>query len=161
MISTLLQQAIDGLHIQDVYLRWTQSQCNEGFRPQDADFSALHVQQMHVVKQVKIFEIEGDGKLLQVSVLLGMRWVIPAVDNEEPEIKALVEAEFIAEYRFANEVTQEGVDEFAQKNVIYHIWPYWREFLSTQTERLRLPRVTLETIQLPHHRLQNRQDNLS
>ncbi len=154
MISVALQQAIDGLLIQDVYVRWTQSQCAEGFRPQGFDFSTLHAQQMCMVKHAEVFEIAGDGKLLKVAILLGMRWVLPLVEGKVPDVKAMVEAEFIAEYRFESEVVQEGVDEFAERNAIYHVWPYWREYLSSQTERLRLPREMLSTIQLSHHKLQ-------
>jgi hypothetical protein len=153
-ISSDLQQAIDGLQIQDVYLRWTHSECAEGFRPQYEDFSAMHLQQMHVLKRAEVFEIEGDGKLLQVQVLLGARWVLSAPEGAEPEVKAFIEAEFIAEYRFTTEIVQVGIDEFSQKNASYHVWPYWREYLAAQTERLRLPRVVLPVMQLPHHKLQ-------
>lgn len=151
MISTALQQAIDNLQIQDVYLRSSRSECVEDFRPQYEDFSLLHLQQMHIVKQATVFEIEGDGRLLQVQILLGARWVVTS-SVDEPDIKAFIEAEFIAEYRFKSNIEQTAIDEFAQKNASYHVWPYWREYLASQTERLRLPRVILPTMQLGYHK---------
>ncbi len=153
MISAELQQAIDSLQIQDVYLRWTKSECLAGFRPKYGDLSSLLLQHMHVVRQAEVFEVDGDGQLLQVLILLGARWVVPSKqEGGEPEVKALIEAEFIAEYRGAEGVAQACIDEFAQRNASFHVWPYWREYLAAQTERMRLPRVVVPTMQLPHHR---------
>ena len=152
MISTALQQAIDALQIQDLYLRWSRSETAEGFRAMAADFSAIHVQQMQMLKKAEAFEADGEERLLRVSMLLGARWVLPDDNNPEPSVKALIEAEFVAEYRYTPELARPALDEFAQKNVIYHVWPYWREFVSSHAERLRLPRVTLPMLQLLHHR---------
>ncbi len=152
-ISAELQQAIDGLQIQDVCLRWTRSECGEGFRPKYEDFSALHVQQMHIVRQAELFDTAGGARLLHVHILLGTRWVLPALEGGEPTEKALVEAEFVAEYLVKADIPQPCINEFAEKNASYHVWPYWREFLAAQTERLRLPRVILPAIQLQHHRM--------
>lgn len=154
MISPALQQAINSLKIQDVYLRWAHSECIEGFRPQSEDFSKLQEQQMLVVKQAEVFEIAGNGYLLKILILFGFRWVNSVTENAEPEVKAWIEAEFIAEYQFTADLSQDSINEFASKNASYHVWPYWREHLATQTEKLRLPRAVLPTMQLPHHTLQ-------
>lgn len=151
MVSELLQQAINALQINDVFLRSSQATCADDFRPKYADFSALHLQQMHVVKQTALFEVKGDGKLFHVHILLGTRWVQQTPQSTEPEVAALVEAEYVCEYRLHTDVAQEALDEFANQNASYHVWPYWREFLASQCERMRLPRLVMPTRQLPHH----------
>lgn len=157
MISDALQQAIDHLHIQDVYQRWNQSRCAEGFYPQEADFNQLQSQQMHAVRRSEVFSTSDRQKLLRVMLVMGIRWTVPAVqeggseETVEPDIKALIEAEFVAEYWFTADLPNECLDAFAQKNASYHVWPYWREYLMSQSERLRLPKVMLATRQLLHH----------
>jgi len=144
--SKKLQRAIDHLTIQDVYIKSTQSQCNEGFDPKTTELDELLVQQMHSVQKSEVLKINESGLLVRIYVRLGTRWVTPN-DNEEPDVKAFIEAYFIAEYRMTEDLEPECIDEFAQHNASFHVWPYWREFLSSQCERLRLPRVVLPTVQ--------------
>ena len=147
-VSKSLQQAIESLHIADVYLKATRAQCVDDFDPKFVDAQAeLQVQQMHVVRRSEVIQVEGDGQLLRVYILLGARWTMPR-EGDEPEVKAFVEADFIAEYLMTAPLEQAAIDEFALKNASYHVWPYWREFLSSQCEGLRLPRVVLPTTQL-------------
>lgn len=144
--SKKLQRAIDHLTIQDVYIKSTQSQCNEDFDPKTTELDELLVQQMHSVQKSEVLKINESGLLVRIYVRLGTRWVTPN-DNEEPDVKAFIEADFIAEYQMTEDLEQECIDEFVQHNASFHVWPYWREFLSSQCERLRLPRVVLPTVQ--------------
>lgn len=145
-VSKSLQQAIDGLVIHDVYVKSCQAQCADDFDPKSTQLDALLVQQMHVVHRSEWVEIDGDGQLVRIYIRLGTRWVSPEEDNEQ-DIKAFIEADFIAEYQVNQTLEQDAVDEFALKNASYHVWPYWRELLSSHCERLRLPRVMLPTVQ--------------
>lgn len=145
-VSKSLQQAIDGLVIHDVYVKSCQAQCADDFDPKSTQLDALLVQQMHVVHRSEWVEIDGDGQLVRIYIRLGTRWVSPEEDNEQ-DIKAFIEADFIAEYQVNQALEQDAIDEFALKNASYHVWPYWRELLSSHCERLRLPRVMLPTVQ--------------
>ncbi|AYV39037.1 hypothetical protein V6S06_22530 [Aeromonas hydrophila] len=146
-VSKSLQQAIESLHIADVYLKATRAQSQDEFDPKFFDAQTeLQVQQMHVVRRSEVIQIEGDGQLLRVYIRLGARWIMPR-EGDEPEVKAFVEGDYIAEYQMVVPLEQAAIDEFALKNASYHVWPYWREFLSSQCERLRLPRVVLPTTQ--------------
>lgn len=147
-VSKKLQQAIDSLVINDVYLKSTQAQCEDHFDPKSADnLQVLSVQQMHVVRKSEVIQVDGDGQLVRIYIRLGARWVSQQEESDEPSIQALIEGEFIAEYLVTNPLEQAAIDEYALKNASYHVWPYWREFLSSQCERLRLPRVVLPTVQ--------------
>lgn len=147
-VSKKLQQAIDSLVINDVYLKSAQAECEDDFDPKSADsLEVLSVQQMHIVRKSEVIQVDGDGQLVRIYIRLGARWVSHQEEDEEPDIKALIEGEFIAEYLVTDSIEQEAIDEYALKNASYHVWPYWREFLSSQCERLRLPRVVLPTVQ--------------
>lgn len=153
MIDANLQKAIDNLQIQDVYLRNTMASCVDDFDPKySSNLANFTLQQMQLVRQSTVVEVEGDGRLLRVYMLLGTRWVEPLQDAEEPKVRAVIEAEFVAEYRITDALAQDCIDEFAKKNAGYHVWPYWREYLASQCERLRLPRLVLPAVQLPHYR---------
>lgn len=156
MVSLELQSAIDSLQIEDVYLHVSQATCVNDFDPKYfPDFNLLAVQQMQAVRGTSLVELDNAKQLLRVFVVLGTRWVEPLTETQadgEPKVCALIEAEFVAEYFLKEKLEQNCIDEFAQKNAIYHVWPYWRELLASQCERMRLPRLTLPSNQLAHHR---------
>ncbi len=153
--SPELQQAIDSLKIRDVYLRELDARCLGDFDPKyAADLDKLLVQQMHLVRQSQIVELDGEARLLRIFVRLGARWVDAKEPDEASSIRALVESEFIAEYEMDGALEEDAINEFSLQNASYHIWPYWRELLSSQCVRMNLPKVMLPMVQLAHNRHQ-------
>ncbi len=153
MISSNLEAAIKALKIQDVYVRDQVANCRDDFNPKyEPDLESLTVQQMHLVRQSNVFEADEGICLLQVFIRLGARWVNPAEASEELSIRAIIEAEFIAEYTMSQKLDQQSIDEFALKNASYHVWPYWRELLSSQCARMHLPRLVMPTVQFAQNR---------
>lgn len=149
-----LQKAIDTLHIQDVYLRDLKAGSADGFDPKyAAEIETLQVQTMHAIKEAQVVEQDQENvRLLRVFVALGVRWVDTGVTDEETSVRALIEAEFVAEYAM-DELLEKGcIDAFALRNVSYHVWPYWRELLMSQCWRMRLPRLMLPAVQFAHNR---------
>lgn len=143
-----LQKAIDSLVINDVYLKTAQSSCVGDFEPKY--FSALdtlQIQQMHSVQESIVVTLDDNITLLRVLIRVGVRWIGPENTEDNPDIKAFIEADFIAEYVMKSELEQACIDEFSLKNASYHVWPYWREYLGSQCERLRLPRLMLPMVQ--------------
>ncbi len=156
MISAELQKAIDNLQIQDVYLRNLVARYEGDFDPKyNADVESLVIQAKHHVRQSMVVELDGQEKMLRVFVEMGTRWVDEKAQDEASSVKALIEAEFIAEYTMKQMLEKASLDEFSLKNVSYHIWPYWRELLSSQCDRMHLPRAVLPTVQLAHNRHAN------
>jgi hypothetical protein len=150
-----LQKAIDTLRIHDVYIRNSIAQCVNGFEPKyDNDLEKLVTQTKHGVKQSQLARLGETQWLVRVFIELGVRLVDPTVENEEDSVRAFIEAEYVAEYTVDEELEQDCIDEYAQKNASYHVWPYWREFLMSQCNRMYLPRLVLPTVQLAHHRHQ-------
>lgn len=153
MISLHLQRAIDNLHIHDVYLKDFTAQCADDFDPKyGANSISLIVQSKHQVKQSRIIELDGNVKLLQVILEIGVRWVEDSPSGNKNEPMAEIEAKFIAEYIMEGALEKESLDEFSLKNASYHVWPYWRELLSSQCSRMRLPVVVIPMVQLAQNR---------
>lgn len=72
-------------------------------------------------------------------------------DSEEPLVRAEITATWVVEYRVAKpeDIDAAGIEAFAD-NVMYHVWPYWREFIHASCARLRLPQVVLPMFRLKH-----------
>lgn len=139
-----MQKAKDSLKINDTYLHKLTAECLGDFDPKyDPKLSSYKIQTMHLVEKSQLIQVD-DEKILKVTVSLGVRWF----DLEAEEVKAIIEADFIAEYKMTLELTQKEIEAFAKSNVSYHIWPYWRELLSSQASRMHLPKVVLATQQL-------------
>ena len=139
-----MQKAKDSLKINDIYLHKLTAECLGDFDPKyDPKLSSYKIQTMHLVEKSQLIQVD-DQKTLKVTVSLGVRWF----DLEAEEVKAIIEADFIAEYKMTLELTQKEIEAFAKSNVSYHVWPYWRELLSSQASRMHLPKVVLATQQL-------------
>jgi hypothetical protein len=144
-----LQKAIECLRISDVYVRNLDSKCNENFDPKYSDMDQLAIQTKHLVSKSEVVQGDDEKKIFRVFVEVGVKWLAEeASSKEDVNPTALIEAEFVAEYNITNDLEDECLDEFALKNVSYHVWPYWRELLTSQCERMRLPRLFLPMTQI-------------
>lgn len=156
MNSLSLQSAIDGLEILDVYIENLVCNIADDFYPKyDPDVEKYEIQFKHFVRQSSIAEFEQDGKILRVTIDLGVRWINT---NKSEEEKAKIEASYVVEYKIINELTDEAIEEFSLKNASYHVWPYWRELVSTNSEKMRLPRFMMPTVQFAANNIINKDD---
>jgi len=149
-----LQKAIDSLRIHDVYLRSSEVILSEEFEPKyDPDLDTLDVQFKHAVTRSNVLLLEEEGEstvqLFRVFAELGARWLEPAEDGDgdDSRLRAKIEAVMVAEYQMKEDPGKDALKEFALRNASYHIWPYWREYLSTQCMRMNLPKLVLPTVQ--------------
>ncbi len=158
-----LQQAIDCLNIHDVYLRSSEASLCKGFEPKyDPEVDALEIQFKHVVTHSNTLLLEEDGgesiQLFRVFIEFGTRWIDTTggqVDVKDDErVKANVEGVMVAEYRIEGEPGKEVLKQFALKNASYHVWPYWREYLTTQCMRMNLPKIVLPMMQFAQNHQQ-------
>lgn len=67
--------------------------------------------------------------------------------NKKPAVLARIEATMVGEYHTPEDPGKEALDVFAAGNAGYHVWPFWREYLVSQSERMRLPRAFVPTVQ--------------
>jgi len=146
-VDVELQKAIDSLTIRDVYLRKSNSILMDDFEPKyEPDTDKLAVQFKHTVTHSNILELEEESGektcLYRVFVDLGARWISPETeDDKNPKVKAFIEGTMVAEYQLDGDPGANALKVFALKNASYHIWPFWREYLSSQCSRMNLPKL--------------------
>jgi hypothetical protein len=153
-MNEALQKAIDCLRIRDVYLHSSNTSLEDGFEPKyDPDLDKLEVQFKHIVTRSSVLELIQDNRtinLFRVFVALGTRWIIPCEEkngDDDPEVKAHIEGVMVAEYLMQADPAPDALKQFALKNASFHIWPYWREYLSTQCLRMNLPKLIMPAVQ--------------
>tara|TARA_Y100000780_G_scaffold231998_1_gene260191 strand:+ start:521 stop:1018 length:498 start_codon:yes stop_codon:yes gene_type:complete len=156
MLSEKLQSAINNLRIRDVYFDSIDAAAFD--RTFDFGQGTFHVQQKFGVNSFEVKESE-EQKVVLFKFEAGIRWVTNgnSVSDEQateledsvpPEVVlAHIESEIVASYLMRSSLDEDSLQEFAVKNCGIHVWPFWREFLSTHCERLRLPRVMLPITQ--------------
>ena len=49
-------------------------------------------------------------------------------------------------------VDKESLNAFALQNASFHVWSYWREYLTSQCMRMNLPKLTLPMVQFANKR---------
>lgn len=164
-MSNRLKEAMNSLVIHDVYLRNSETVIAEGFEPKYEDKNASYkLQFKHFVEKAEILLLEsdddsGEEQLVRVFLQLGCRLLTEYEDNASQQDESTdddflcqVEAQYVAEYLMKEPLEQSAIDEFATENASYHVWPYWREYLSSQCLRLNLPKIILPTKQLATNR---------
>ena len=73
-----------------------------------------------------------------------------SAEADKPVVRAEITSTWLVEYRVLkmDDVDLEGIQAFSENNVMYHVWPYWREFIHASCARLRLPQIMLPTFRL-------------
>lgn len=84
----------------------------------------------------------------------GIRFIESAEDGtvenlEEPTVFAEVTARFASEYlvRSSEEPPDELLNAF-EPNVVFHVWPYWRELIQSSLMRMRMAPVAIPMFSL-------------
>lgn len=158
MDKALIASAVDCLKIRLVALRESKLTLHQDFDPL-AGGNWL-IQHRIALKRIETGERNepGDGqsiKYVRGYIESGVR-LAEHVDESSGAgdgatgkqlfIAAELVATFIADYE-CNEVgkmpTKEAVGEFLQHNAVFHVWPYWREYVQSTFARAQLPPITL------------------
>ena len=153
-MDNTLQRAIDALMIEDVSIRSSATYLADGYDPKfDAEVDELQVELKHLVKAFEVAEIEETNQqFFRVVVEFGVRWGRPVADmdlggdtDDEASVSqlAFVEATMIADYVMKQNPGEDALEQFALHNASFHIWPYWREYIHNQCQRMNLPKFML------------------
>lgn len=135
------QKLIERLRISDVYLKKTTSEFLDDYNPKYVDLSEFSTEVKFFTRDAKVVETNEAQRILQVIVEAGHRFVV----GQQPESKvvAFVEADFVAEYLLEEDMDSNFISKFSEQFVAIHVWPFWREFLLSQSIRLKLPAAIL------------------
>ncbi|WOG27802.1 hypothetical protein [Endozoicomonas sp. 8E] len=147
MNDEALEQAINALQINSVSLFATQCSIADQFFPAyDPLAENIQIQSKHLISRTEQIDFEDDEgrtvKVIRFHAEFGTRMMLPS--SGELEQKALIEATFVAEYKVADvELSEEAIKEFALRNVMFNVWPYWQEYLTSTCSRMELPKSEL------------------
>lgn len=157
-MNEALQGAINCLKIHDVYLHSSRISLEDGFEPKyDSDLDRLEMQFKHIVTRSSILALNDGNRtvnLFRVFVTLGARWITSGSGkngDEDLEVKACIEGIMVAEYQMLDDPGPEALNQFAMKNASFHIWPYWREYLTSQSLRMNLPKLMMPAVQFANN----------
>jgi len=153
MSNDALQRAIEVLKIDDVFVNTSSCTLIEGFDPKfDARADNLAFQTKNLVHSSEVIEGEIDGEpfvIFRVRSDLGVRIACKGQFDEgieDPEVLAILEAVMYADYKVSDiEILgdQDALNTFALNNAPYHVWPYWREYVTSQLIRMNMPKLVL------------------
>lgn len=148
MNDEALKQAVNALLINSVSLFAANCWMADQFFPAyESGIENLQIQFKHLISKTEQISFEDDEgrtvNIIRFHADFGTRMMLPSNGNEpELEQKAFIEATFIAEYEMADvRLSEEAIKEFALRNVMFNVWPYWREYLTSTCSRMQLPRV--------------------
>ncbi|MBW3600398.1 MAG: hypothetical protein KY475_24430 [Planctomycetes bacterium] len=86
-----------------------------------------------------------DPERLRLSVYPYFHLLVKEKNSTPDDFFLRIEARFVVTYTVRSEegLTQTNFDAFAERNGIYNVWPYWREFVQSITARMGLPPLTV------------------
>ncbi|WP_057458199.1 hypothetical protein [Pseudomonas syringae] len=153
MSSHAFTKAIASLKLIDVFIKDSSSSLGSDFDPKfDARSDRLSFQTKNFITASAVIEAESENgplKMFRVTSELGVRIICKddaAKKDEDIEVLAIVEATMEADYDIVDSTItedEEALDAFALKNVPYHVWPYWREYVTSQLQRMNMPKLVL------------------
>lgn len=162
-VSDSLQKTQAALQIKDVRFDSYSCELLNDFDPMFDDRvdeltyqTRMQMSQFELIR-VDYFDSEDEQKAeskvteftLKVTVDLGVRLGEKGTlsrDKEEPDVLVLIQGKMSAYYSVLdNSIVEreDALEEFSSQNAPFHIWPYWREFVSSSLSRFNLRKITL------------------
>jgi len=138
-----LKKCTDNLLIQSVILKNLLVQLHEDIDAEQFDDEYLeHSQELRALRMIRQSEEGDDGKwLYRLHTVVGIRCLSEedydkdaSDDSVEPILE--IKSEFVVQYESQCELSEDEINQFGQKHVYYHVWPYWREVLQSSCARL-------------------------
>lgn len=155
MNDEALKQAINALQINSVSLFATHCSIADQFFPAyDPLAENLQIQSKHLISRTEQIDFEDDEgqtvRVIRFHADFGTRLMLPSEGDLEQ--KALIEATFVAEYEVTDVgLSEEAIKEFAIRNVMFNVWPYWREYLTSTCSRMQLPKIQVPFFKKPQN----------
>lgn len=140
------------LEFEDLFQTQVRSFIADNFEPKYTNYTKnISIEFKHdVISSVVIrLKKKKEEKLIfRVNVTVAVRYQQGSEQKGEKDFKtvAQIEATYSIDYFLKNNELLKNkiaLDEFALKNASHHLWPFWREFVMAQAQRMNLPHVPL------------------
>lgn len=161
-MTSLLDTAINALHIQSVLLRNLSMVFADDFEPGLATIQmGMQLRHRPIERRGMTVKAEdgSDVNVVRFRYECGLRYIDvsgqatePAPDEAaEPKVVAELIAVFSVDYAVTQgaEISDEAVELFGKRNVGYHVWPFWRELTQSHAARAMLPLPVIPFYQAP------------
>lgn len=154
----------DSLRFRDTYLIGSTSSLHQDFDPKYIlNLDSLYVQTFSIIDHHEIIGIKNtdnddETKLFRSYFEFGARWLSDSVEDEDMPpltdsskekdtrtVRATIEASFVAEYVLLQEFDEKTLIKYATDEISVEVWPFWREFLTSQISRMHLTGVKMPT----------------
>lgn len=144
-----LERAKKGLQFEDIYQAKVDARLEGKFDPRfNVGVQNYRLQLKHHVIESNLIEIKDSEQpvaIFRVYIDVGARLVLLENEMDEHPI-AQIEASYRVDYRVTEPALiddKAALDAFALENASYHLWPYWREYVMSQSLRMNLPKIAL------------------
>ncbi len=141
------------LNITDVYMKGAEIVVSDDFDPRTTDLDALSEQHYEYVQKSELLVDKSstpEEMFLRVFIDVGFRtgYLPDEPSSKDAAISDFnellrIKAKYIAEYQVDGQPSEQDVEEFALKASMYHVWPYWREYVAQSCRRAALGSVTI------------------
>jgi preprotein translocase subunit SecB len=90
-------------------------------------------------------ECQVEEKEKELFVVVHLHW---ASKNSKDDLLSKISADYFLAYQLDDikGLTEEHYKLFSDFSGVYHVWPFWREFVQSMTARMQLPPLTLEVL---------------
>jgi hypothetical protein len=96
------------------------------------------------------FAIGVEWKLDEASGLLGCLLTFGAeFEGDSGPYSIVARYRGVYSVEGSEDLSDDEIDQFAQWNAVFNVWPYWREFVSGIVDRANLPRVVVPVMRVP------------
>ncbi|PKG77081.1 hypothetical protein CXF80_01380 [Shewanella sp. Actino-trap-3] len=146
-----IKKCADNLLIQSVILKSLYVNLRDDVDSESFDDNNLeNSQELKGLRMCKSLETDNDKWIYKLFTVVGIRFLSPEDLENEDSVKPLLEvkAEFIAQYESPCELSEEEINQFGEKHVFYHVWPYWREILQSSCARLNISPIIIPPLRV-------------
>lgn len=137
-----LNSAMHHLLLQTIHLRESNLSTHEDFDLTTCTFSDYQIQTFDGVESYREAKVEdenqakiGGGLEYGFIFVAGIRLVSAELQEEaevaEDDVMFQVVGKFAVQYSADNELSKDELEAFADKNVSFNAWPYWREYVQS------------------------------
>lgn len=145
-------RAVAAYELEDIFLVESRCEVNRDFNPTQVATEVGVQHRVTVDKSVLLqarSPVGGGEDIFVIRYLVAgeLRSLMPDVPIDKVELSpselmATIRLTFAADYRCSKEdfSDKDAIASFV-RNVVFHVWPYWREAVSDFGARMRLPRT--------------------
>jgi len=151
----LIKTAIKFLRIQAVLLLNSSVNKKSGFSPSnyEGEVQMLSFHGTESCNLSKSDESDDDTYAYTYSFTAGIR-LVEKKNTKDDKFLVQIEAKFEAIYLSDKELKKDCIQEFGDRNVQIHVWPYWREYVQSTCMRM-----GINPIPVPLFAISNQKNN--